>query len=191
MQRWIYRFILCIILSANIGSAVPTIPMVISGNISINGEPASPGTDVKALMNGEVLTSYVVDKSGIFGLIVENRPGVRTIDIYVNGIRSSSIDWSSQPTMLNLDVTDKRSQPVEKTSLSQGTSVANTSTASPNAITTVKAEIIQKVEKMVAMPENIEQKSSPKQDAATVPGFEVLNFCIAILFISIIMKRRV
>lgn len=176
-------------MSANIGSAVPTIPMVISGNISINGEPASPGTEVKALMNGEVLTSYVVDKSGIFGLIVENRPGIRTIDIYVNGIRSSSIDWSSEPRVLNLDVTDNRSQPVEKTSVSQGTLVANTSTASPNA--TVKDKIISKAEKTVAIPENNEQRSSTKPEALRSPGFDLLNVFIAILLISVIMKKRV
>jgi hypothetical protein len=178
------------ILSANIGSAVPTIPMVISGNISINGEPASQGTEVKALMNGEVLTSCIVEKNGIFGLIVENRPGVKTIDIYVNGIRSSSIDWSSEPTVLNLEVTDIRSLPVEKASLSQGTSVANTSTASPTAITTVKAEILSKAEKKVIMTESQEQKKLPEQEAETMAGFDFLNVCIAVLLISIIMKRR-
>jgi len=164
--------------------------MVISGNISINGEPASPGTEVKASAYGEVLTGYVVDKSGIYGLIVENRPGIRTIDIYVNGIKASSIDWNSQPAILNLDVTDNRSQPVEKTSLSQGTSVAKTSmanisTASPNAITTVKATIIPEADKSVTTPENNEQRSSPEQETLRSPGFELLNVFIAILLVAL------
>src|SRR3989337_1071453 len=104
MRQWIFKLILCVIMSANMSGAVPTIPMVISGNVSINGEPAPVGTEVKALMNGEVSGSYVVSKKGIYGLIVENRPGIRTVDIYVNGIRSRTLYWSSEPHVLNLAV---------------------------------------------------------------------------------------
>ena len=188
MRQWIFKLILCVIMSANMSSAVPTIPMVISGNVSINGEPAPVGTEVKALMNGEVSGSYVVSKKGIYGLIVENRPGIRTVDIYVNELKSMTPDWSSEPHVLNLAVTARSSQPIEKTGLSHGTTITNTYT--PTATATVKAEVLPKAEKTAFSPESQEQNRSQGQENARSPGFNLLNVFIAILLIFNIIKRR-
>jgi hypothetical protein len=192
MPPWIYKFMLCVIISANLSSAVPAIPMVISGNVSINGEPASVGTEVKALMNEDVLGSFVVSKKGIYGLIVENRPGIKALDIYVNGIKSGTTGWSSEPKILNLAITVKGSPPVEKSKPSSGGSNTNTGTTTINTSSTtvakIKAEVPQEIQNTGLKQEEPQELSG--QESANIPGFNFLNICIAILLIYNMIKRR-
>ncbi len=192
MLPWKYKLMLCLIISANLSSAVPAIPMVISGNVSINGEPASVGTEVKALVDGDVLGSNAVSKKGIYGLIVENRPGIKAIDIYVSGIKSATTGWSSEPKILNLAV--KGSSPIEKSGPSSGAANTNTGTTTINASTTmatkVKAEVPSEIQKTGLKQEHQEQQESSGQESANIPGFNFLNICIAILLVYNMITRR-
>jgi hypothetical protein len=194
MRPWIYKLILFVIISANISSAVPAIPMVISGNVSINDEPAPVGTEVKALMDGDVLGSYVVLKKGIYGMIVENRPGIKSFDIYVNGIKSGTTAWSSEPKILNLAITVKGSSPVGKSSLSSGAAITNTGTTTINASTTtaanVKTEVEPEIQKTGLKQELQATQGSSGQESAKIPGFNFLYIFISIILIYSIIKTR-
>ncbi len=194
MPQWIYKFILCVIISANMSSAIPDIPMVISGNVSINGEPASVGTEVNALMGGDVLGSHVVSKKGIYGLIVENRPGIKAFDIYVNGIKSGASGWSSDPKILNLAITVKGSSPIEKSSPYSGATITNTGitaiNSSPKTTVEVKTEVEPEIQKTGLKQEHQEQQKTSGQESAKLPGFNFLYIIMSIILIYNMTKRR-
>jgi hypothetical protein len=102
MQRLIFSIILSLGLLTVGASAVPDIPMIINGNVFLDGSPAPAGTKVIALMDGEVIgSSYVID-NGVYGMLVRSDKGSNKIDIYVNGILSDNIDMSNKPMSLNL-----------------------------------------------------------------------------------------
>ena len=85
------------------GSAVPGIPMIVSGNVSVNGAPAPAGTMIKAMIGGEIKGSTTLSQPGIYGMTVEYKQG--TVELYVNNIRAQNLSWTNDPQKLDLSVT--------------------------------------------------------------------------------------
>jgi len=171
-----YRTVLGIVLFAMISSAVPGIPMVVNGTIYINGELAPPGTVVKAMIGSEVKGSYVVSEKGIYGLKVENKPGSNTVDLYVNEIKSKSVEWGIDPKTVDLRVTISSAY---NSGTSQSSSASTPVQPGPTNVTT-KPSSTATLQQTDLRNKGITDDS---QGQATLesPGFEFFIFVSAVL----------
>ncbi len=149
------------VLFALISSAEPGIPMVVNGTVYINGELAPPSTVVKAMMGGEVKGSSVVTEKGIYGVIVDYKPGYSTVDLYVNEIKSMSFEWSSDPKTANPRVT--------------------ISGATPSSTATLQTDLQNK---------GIDNDSHGHSTVES-PGFEIVIFVFAVLAACIARRENV
>ena len=68
------------------------LPIVLSGDIYVNGEKALVGTEIEVKLNGEVLDSTVVKTEGEFGDTIENKILIpsepekyNNVELYING----------------------------------------------------------------------------------------------------------
>jgi len=178
MLQWMYRTVLGIVLFAMISSAVPGIPMVVNGTVYINGELAPPGTVVKAMMGSEVKGSYVVSEKGIYGLKVENKPGSNTVDLYVNEVKSKSVEWGIDPKTVDLRVTISSAY---NSGTSQSSSASTPVQPEPtNATTAAKPSSTATLQQTDLQNKGITNDS---QGQATLesPGFEFFIFVSAVL----------
>jgi LPXTG-motif cell wall-anchored protein len=77
-------------------NAVPELPMIISGNVSINNNPAKVGTKITAFVN-EVKTSEIkTTYSGKFFILLQKLNEGDEIRLYVDGIDTKeSISYKS------------------------------------------------------------------------------------------------
>lgn len=178
MLRLIYRAALCIVLLAHAGSALPQLPMVVNGTVLINGEPAPVGTEIKALIDGEVKGSYIIREKGLYGMIVEYKPGSNIVDFYVNGIKSQSIHWSVEPGTLNLIITT--SQAAREATTATATQTA-TSTATNEART---ADTVTPEAQVTVLQQENDTHAPQKQARVESPGFEAIIVVFALLLAS-------
>ena len=59
--------VLIILSGVSVASAIPSLPARYYGNITINGDAAPVGTEITAMINGEVRGSFIVKTAGVFG----------------------------------------------------------------------------------------------------------------------------
>ncbi|RNI09850.1 hypothetical protein EFE40_04180 [Methanohalophilus halophilus] len=71
---------------------MPSLPLVIKGNVTIDGSQADPGTSITAKINDQIIGSVQTSNAGVYGdlsgnsLIVTAEPeDFKNIAIYVNG----------------------------------------------------------------------------------------------------------
>lgn len=71
---------------------MPSLPLVIKGNVTIDGSQADPGTNITAKINDQLIGSIQTSNAGVYGdlsgnsLIVTAEPDdFKNIAIYVNG----------------------------------------------------------------------------------------------------------
>lgn len=71
---------------------MPSLPLVIKGNVTIDGSQADPGTNITAKINDQIIGSVQTSNAGVYGdlsensLIVTAEPdNFKNIAIYVNG----------------------------------------------------------------------------------------------------------
>ncbi len=89
---------LVIVLSAGIVSAEnpPNLPVIIHGNVNIDGKPAPPGTTISAKAGDSLAGTTKVLTAGTYGDIANDRLPVSagadgtTIDFYVNNIKATA-----------------------------------------------------------------------------------------------------
>lgn len=94
-------FLLLIPISANPtalaieNSEVPILPLIIKGDVTLDGEPAEVGTEVTAKINGEVVGTTEVSTKGVYGDLPQNRLLVTSapenyekIKFYINGMEA-------------------------------------------------------------------------------------------------------
>lgn len=75
-----------IIISSFIFAAPPQLPMIISGNASINDKPAKIGTEISAVLNNEEVAKIEISEAGKFTLLLQKLEENQKIDFYVDGI---------------------------------------------------------------------------------------------------------
>lgn len=71
---------------------MPSLPLIIKGNVTIDGSQADPGTNITAKINDQIIGSVQTSNTGVYGdlsgngLIVTAEPeDFEDIAIYVNG----------------------------------------------------------------------------------------------------------
>lgn len=156
-------------------SAVPMLPMVVSGSVYINGAPAPKDTVIKAMIGEEVKGSTVLSQTGIYGMKVENGQGL--VDFYVNNVKAQSIKWSTTPGTLNLTVMIAQTGQIAPTSTQSGsgqpqasrTTTTATSTAPPKVGTPAIPEATNTIsqEKNETQPVVLQRRGAVK-----LPGIE-------------------
>lgn len=88
MKLLVFLFLL-IISSSFILAAPPELPMIISGNVSINDKPAKVGTDITAILNGEQVSETEVSEAGTFTLLLQKLEEGQEVGFFVDGIDSN------------------------------------------------------------------------------------------------------
>lgn len=208
MQQWKYKLLLCIALLAQVAGAVPTLPMVVSGSVHINDAPAPEGTVIKAMLGGEVKGSTVLLQPGNYGMIVEYGKGL--VEFYVNDEKAQSIDWSNEPTILNLTVMIVQpNQTAQATQTAQiaastaqsgggqsqtsGTTAAATSAVLPKvtpASPKVTPGIAISTDTISQHKNETQQMDLQKQEAVKSPDFEAAAVAFIVLLTSKLITGR-
>jgi len=202
MQQWMFKYSILAILIAtivNTASAVPAVPMVVSGAVYINGEPAPAGTEIKALIAGEIKGSSIISQQGVYGIVVEYGQGI--VELYVNNIKAQSMNWSGEPVMVNLSVTitvnPQSTQPKQSTQSNQSiqptqinvknVSIAAQTTAAP--ATTIEPKKATSAPESTTPQATVAQDKVEKSDAVKTPGFG-LSLSFLILFAARVIIGR-
>ena len=99
-------FLFSIIILSQFVSAIPELPMIVSGDVSINDKPAKIGTQVSAEVNGKEITSMKTTEAGKFTLLLQKLNENDNAEFYVDGIDSGQnvIYKSGDFKQLNLKV---------------------------------------------------------------------------------------
>ncbi len=191
MQQWMFKYICLVILIAitvNTVSAVPTLPMVVSGAVHINGEPAPVGTGIKATIAGEVKGSTIIAQPGVYGIVVEYGRGM--VELYVNNIKAESINWSSEPKTLNLSVTiTTRTQSTQTTQ----STAKNASTAATTAVptTTIEPKTATSTPESNTPQATVTQDRVEKSETVKTPGSGLLLSFLILFVARVIIRRKI
>ncbi|MDO8516849.1 MAG: hypothetical protein Q7S33_01880 [Nanoarchaeota archaeon] len=99
-------FILIILTFSKLISAVPELPMIVSGNVSINENPAKIGTEISAELNGKEIVKVKTTEKGKFSLLLQKLNKGDEVEIYVDNIYSGQkiVYTSSDFKQLDLKV---------------------------------------------------------------------------------------
>ena len=177
LQLPVSKFILLftsIQMIVHIGSAVPNIPMIVSGNVYINGAPAPAGTVVKTTTGGELKGSTILTQTGTYGLVVNYTQG--SVQFYINNAKAQSINWSSNPQILDLSVTISRPISSSKATNSTMPEARVTDTVIPGT-------------KNATQGINTQQEEISRRTVQS-PGLESFVVVFAVVLISKLISRR-
>jgi len=81
-------FLFLLIISLGFVSAVPQLPMIVTGNVSINDNPAKIGTEISAVVNGEKVIEIETTEKGKFNFLLQKLNEGDEAKLYVDGIYS-------------------------------------------------------------------------------------------------------
>jgi len=84
----LFLLLLSIIISFSLISAVPQLPMIVTGNVSINDNPAKIGTEITAVVNGEKVIGIETTEKGKFNFLLQKLNESDEAKLYVDGIYS-------------------------------------------------------------------------------------------------------
>lgn len=89
-------FLLVLIFSASLISAVPQIPEIVTGDVYINDKPAKVGTEITAFVNEEEINRIQTTETGKFNLLLQKLEENQEVGFYVDGIYTNeSISYKS------------------------------------------------------------------------------------------------
>jgi len=91
----LFLFLLIISLSF-VFAEPPQLPMIVSGNVSINDKPAKIGTEISAMINGSEVAKTEVSEAGKFTLLLQKLDEGQEVSFYIDGIDTNqSISYKS------------------------------------------------------------------------------------------------
>ncbi len=92
----IFLFLFLMIFLGIVSAAPPQLPMIVSGNVSINDRPAEVGTEITAMLNGEKIADSEVSEEGKFSMLLQKLEEGQEASFYVDGIYTNeSISYKS------------------------------------------------------------------------------------------------
>ncbi|GEM_PF-3263298 len=86
-------------------------PVVIEGELLVDGDPAAIGTKVAIVSEGNTIAETTVTKEGVFGDERSNRLGIHSsyevVTVYVNGVKTQTLDLNEYETedIVSMDIT--------------------------------------------------------------------------------------
>ena len=91
-----FLFFLILVISSSFVNAIPELPMIISGNVTINDKPAKVGTEITARVVDNEVNKVTVAEKGKFTFLLQKLNENDKVDLYVDGINSEvSVDYKS------------------------------------------------------------------------------------------------
>ena len=84
-------FLFVLVFSISLISAIPQLPMIVTGNVSINENPAKIGTEISAVVNGEKVIEIETTEKGKFDFLLQKLNEGDEAKLYVDGIYSEQI----------------------------------------------------------------------------------------------------
>ncbi len=88
-MKFLPIFFLLLIISLSLTSAIPELPMIISGHATINDKVAKSGTEISAKIGDEEIVNTEVADNGSFDLILQKLSAGQEVEFYVDGIYSN------------------------------------------------------------------------------------------------------
>jgi len=85
-MKKISLFLFLLIINLVFVSAVPELPMLITGEVYINNHPARAGTEISAMINGNEVAKTEISDAGKFTLLLQKLNEGDEIKLYVDGI---------------------------------------------------------------------------------------------------------
>ena len=91
-----FLFFLLLVISSSFVYAIPELPMIISGNVTINDKPAKIGTEITARVVDNEVNKVTIAEKGKFTFLLQKLNENDKVDLYVDGINSEvSVDYKS------------------------------------------------------------------------------------------------
>jgi hypothetical protein len=87
MKSFLFLFLFLLVISSGfILAAPPQLPMIVSGDVSINSGPAKIGTEVSAMANGNEVANTETSEMGEFTLLLQRLDEGQEVSFYIDGI---------------------------------------------------------------------------------------------------------
>lgn len=95
-MKKIFLFFLILVLSSCFVSAVPELPMIISGDATINEKPAKVGTEITAKIDDKEVNEVKITEGGKFTFLLQKLDENSLVKLYVDGIDAKvSVNYKS------------------------------------------------------------------------------------------------
>lgn len=96
---------------------VPDLPLILQGEMDVNGEPVSAGSEITAYYEGEIIARSTVEEEGEYSLNLnlasEDYANIENVELYINGNEASfelpasqveTIESTSSGSILEVDI---------------------------------------------------------------------------------------
>lgn len=80
--------LILILLSLTFITAVPQLPMIITGEVYINEKPAKIGTEITVILKGDEVVQTEITEKGKFNLLLQKLSEGDEVEFYVDNINS-------------------------------------------------------------------------------------------------------
>jgi len=107
MKKFFFFFLILIISSSFVYS-IPELPMIISGNITINEKPAKPGTKIIAKIDDKEITKFELKEQGKYTFLLQKLNEGDTVKLYVDNIDTEKEVKFKSGDMQKLDLNVKK-----------------------------------------------------------------------------------
>ncbi|MCG7850318.1 MAG: PGF-CTERM sorting domain-containing protein [ANME-2 cluster archaeon] len=187
IKRSVCFFVIIILSSMTIATiAIPDIPNMFYGSVTLNGEPAPTGTTINAYIDEEIKGSILVQNPGIYGddskLSVGGING-STISFTVNGVEAEQTAiWQEYSNPQKLDLTSGEYSTTSDDNISNGKgSISNSEDIETSAIQT----------KTVTPVVTYDEKTHSSEEKNQTPGFGMIYAIIGLLSIIYLIKLSI
>lgn len=107
MKKFLFLFLFLIIYLSSV-SAVPQLPMIINGDVTINEKPAKTGTIITAKVDNKEISRTEVTKEGYYVLLIQ-KPVEGNIKLFVDNIDTEEILSWKQGDYKDINLNVKKS----------------------------------------------------------------------------------
>ncbi|MCS3923572.1 hypothetical protein [Methanosalsum natronophilum] len=84
-----------LILLSSMSMASPELPIVLDGEVTLDGEPASPGTTITVKLGEDQITRSTLSESGGYDTLLIPESGISNLKFYVNGVEANIMNPDS------------------------------------------------------------------------------------------------
>ncbi len=108
-MKKLFLFFIFLIISVSFVTAVPKLPVIVSGKVYINDKIAPIGTEITAITDGKEVANFKVATKGEFSFLIQKLEEGKLIKFYVDGIDTNvEVDYKSGDFQ-NLDLAVEKS----------------------------------------------------------------------------------
>ncbi|WP_094228268.1 hypothetical protein [Methanolobus psychrotolerans] len=199
-----FATLIFILISITTVSAIPLTPMLIQGDVTIDGNPAPAGTVVTAEMEGELVDSYTVQSTGQYMLRIpgESSDADKLIEFFVNGDRTDMTRNWEPGAIVTIDLaistddsldTQSSSASSSYSSFNSDTDIQSENSASADSPSDEPSEPETKTDEQENISDNgpgISDTADNSSSSKAIPGFSSLTVTIGLIILCIGANRN-